>query len=131
MFKRKKADTVDKPVTALGTVAEFDAPRTVKTVGREATPAADPWKLQSIIYDGGDNGYAVAIGSTPEGKRVCAVRWNGDYDHEGKGELPQTGTPAQGDYARWFVLPEFLVESTLVATYDYMKDQAIRWVQKR
>lgn len=106
----------------------FDAPKEVKTVGREATPNADPWTLVSVIYDGGDQGYSVAIGTTPGGKRVCAVRWNGNYDHQGKGELPDTGTPAQGNFARWFVLPEFLIEPVIAGTYDYMRKNAVAWV---
>jgi len=108
----------------------FDSPKKVKTVGREATEGSDPWKLQAIIFDGGDQGYSIAIGSTATGKRVCAIRWNGDYDHEGSGDLTLTGTPAQGNYARWFVLPEFLVESTISATYEYMKANAIGWLKK-
>lgn len=106
----------------------FDAPRDVKTVGREATPNADAWTMFQIIYDGGDGAYSVAIGTTPEGKRVCAIRWNGSYDHQGKGELPETGTPAQGNFARWFVLPDFLVEPVISGTNDYITKNAVSWV---
>ncbi|MEL7486458.1 MAG: hypothetical protein AAGJ87_04465 [Pseudomonadota bacterium] len=118
MFKRKD-------------LKSYTPPKKVKTVGREATPEAAEWKLQTVLFDGGDGGYSIALGSTPEGKRVCAIRWNGDWDHEGSGDLLKTGTPAQGNHARWFVLPEFLAESTIAATFEYMKDNALQWYDSR
>ncbi|WP_159648391.1 hypothetical protein [Erysipelothrix aquatica] len=51
-----------------------------------------------VLYDGGADGYAVAIINW-KGSDVYAMRWNGDDNKPG-------GFPLFGKTSLWFVIPE-------------------------
>lgn len=97
-------------------------PDEVKDVGWEANKSkpSRPWK-HKVIYNGGEDGYAVAVGALIDedgnvGREVCAIRWNGSYKPKrANAEFADSGTPAPGGRADWFVLPEFLWIPTLEA----------------
>lgn len=109
----------------------FNPPEDVQRVGRETGRDPHDWKLVKVVYDGTDKGYSVAIGESMNhpGRRVCAIRWNGNYEHTGAGPLDDVGTPAQKgqeSHPVWFVLPEFLWEPIIEACYNGYRDEAIK-----
>mgnify|MGYP000695877336 CR=1 FL=1 len=116
MFKRKI-----KARSAPDDSRSFPHPSVVEKAGVEACAVDDrSWKLIEVLYDQGPYGYAVATGRVwnPESKdyrHVCAIRWNGDYHGVGSvvKKMPDSGSPQVGGVAEWFVLPEFLWESTI------------------
>lgn len=66
------------------------------------------WKLIDILYNGGNADAALAIGEW-DGKAVLAARWNGTDGEDGIGNPQSRGIPT------WFVLPQWLNESTLMS----------------
>lgn len=89
-------------------------PTEVYKTGWEGQPSyTRKWNLHKIVYDEGENGYSVAIGAAveengKEGPAVCAIRWNGTFVMPRQGlSLAESGSPANGGSAEWFVCPVF------------------------
>jgi len=55
------------------------------------------WTLIDVLYDGGDDEHALAIGEW-DASRVLAARWNG--------KAKEIGNPQSRGLPTWFVLPE-------------------------
>src|SRR5688572_8599941 len=64
------------------------------------------WRLIDILHNGGDGGAALAIGKW-DGATALAVRWNGSSGDNG------IGSPQSRGIATWFILPDWMSESTL------------------
>ena len=64
-----------------------------------ASPKAQ-WKLIDVLYNGGDDEDALAIGEW-EGERRLAARWNGSEQYSGIGNPQSRGLPT------WFMLPKW------------------------
>lgn len=61
------------------------------------------WNNHEVIYDDGEFS---AVNGLFDGNPNIGVRWNGESDEE-------RGYPGQGGYPLWFVVPDFLILSTL------------------
>ena len=115
MFKKRRSAIFDKR-----TQQSYSEPDHVHRVGWETirSDTDRKWKHR-VIYNGGAGGYAVAVGELIDGpnkgKRVCAVRWNGEMTEKTTGQRSLTGMPAHGGSAEWLVLPEFLWIPTIEA----------------
>jgi hypothetical protein len=57
----------------------------------------DRWQLESVVYDEGEGGFAVATGVWAAEPRL-GVRWNGTEDQP-------LGTPQARNRATWLVVP--------------------------
>lgn len=66
------------------------------------------WELIDVLYNAGDDDAALAIGRW-DGTPVLASRWNGTDKDKDKG----IGNPQSRGIPTWFILPEWLNESTL------------------
>lgn len=64
------------------------------------------WELIDILYNGGPDDAALAIGRW-DGGAVLASRWNGTDGDTGIGNPQSRGIPT------WYILPSWLNESTL------------------
>ncbi|WP_428408439.1 hypothetical protein [Hyphococcus sp.] len=109
----------------------FVQPEAVRRVGKEhARETVQGWAVfdpKKILYDGKEGGYSIAIGIVDGERTVCAIRWNGEiYDEVDEGGFAHTGTPKQEAFATWFVLPDFLYESAVKATYSHLESEALR-----
>ncbi len=60
----------------------------------------DSWVLDCVIYDEGEDRFAVSFGEW-NGVKVIAIRWNGT-DKANKG----LSNPQSSGHATWFVLPQ-------------------------
>jgi hypothetical protein len=74
---------------------------------REVISPKNRWRLHEVIYDGGEDSWAVAEGQW-ENKgvwgNVLAIRWNGDVGHP-KGNPQSRGLPT------WFIVPGELADA--------------------
>ncbi|MYD30136.1 MAG: hypothetical protein F4X01_00780 [Nitrospira sp. SB0661_bin_20] len=61
----------------------------------------DRWKLDRILYDGGEDQWAVAKGTWDE-EETLVIRWNG---RTGK----KLGQPQSSGHPTWFIVPDELV----------------------
>jgi hypothetical protein len=64
------------------------------------------WRLIDILHNDGDGGAALAIGNW-DGAPALAIRWNGSSGDSG------VGSPQSRGIATWFILPNWMNESTL------------------
>lgn len=64
------------------------------------------WRLIDILHNGGDGDAALAIGNW-DGAPALAIRWNGSSGDTG------IGNPQSRGIATWFILPEWMNDSTL------------------
>jgi hypothetical protein len=72
------------------------------------------WRLGSVLYDAGENGWAAAEGQWDKGGRwedVVALRWNGNSDSE-------IGNPQSRGLATWFIVPDELGDVVRAAVED-------------
>jgi hypothetical protein len=64
-----------------------------------------------VVYDGKQDGVAVAIVRDVEGKKRLAVRWNGNSNRK-------LGFPQSSAHAAWFELPDWMEKAVLHAVAD-------------
>ncbi len=75
----------------------------------EVTSPKEHWKLDRVIYDGGNGGWSAAEGKwkgredpqypfSPVWENVLAIRWNGTSDKD-------LGEPRTTDIPIWFIVP--------------------------
>ena len=70
-----------------------------------ASPRAH-WKLIDVLYNGGEDDAALAIGEW-DGERRLAMRWNGAETRAGLGNPQSRGLPT------WFMLPNWSEDAAL------------------
>ena len=80
---------------------------------QEVIAPQDRWKLDRVLYDGGEDQWSVAKG-TWDGEETLAIRWNGGTDGE-KGNPTAHGNPT------WLVVPDELtfVMRAVIALLHY------------
>jgi len=126
MFKRKNPQSFEKPMRS-----EMIEANKVNNVGTEIGKNGVTFIKRSIIFDGGHNGYAIATGETSTGKRVCAIRWNGNCSTENKETgQEEKGTPIQGNIPAWFILPEFLNTPVIKAAFEQGYHDETDWLDR-
>lgn len=86
------------------------------------------------IYDGGENHWSAAL-ILWDGEPALGIRWNGGSEPGRKN--PHPGQPNSRGLSTWFVLPDEITASVLVALKgnglrgeSINKEQATRWVDK-
>jgi hypothetical protein len=77
------------------------------------TSPKDSWKINCVIYDGGEGNIAIAYGEW-DNEKVIAMRWNGKNDK-------LLGNPHSSGNATWFILPN---EIGIIIVKDILIKQA-------
>ncbi len=81
----------------------------------------DSWKLDSVLYDGGEGSWSAAEGKWKDGEtwnKVLAIRWNGETGKE-------LGQPQSSGYPTWFIVPDKLV-GVIRAVIDLLRENKKR-----
>jgi len=92
--------------------------RSSYTPPQEVRSPKRQWSLISVLYDKGEDGPSVAVG-TWEGEPVLAMRWNGNAQNP-------IGNPQSRGLPTWFIIPAEFREAILKKLKDVAPEKELR-----